>query len=80
LSLQLRLVHGNVRLSIEKRGTHWKVLSCCRLGTKQQQAGWGGAGYYESEETVRDINGRFIVQSKQTWTINPFSSINGPEF
>jgi hypothetical protein len=44
------------------------------------RGGWGGAGYYDSEETVRDINGRFIIQSKQTWTINPFSNIKGPEF
>ena len=42
--------------------------------------GWGGAGYYDAEETVTDINGRFIIRSKQTWTINPFSAIKGPEF
>jgi hypothetical protein len=42
--------------------------------------GWGGAGYYDSEEVVTDTEGHFIIQSKQTWTINPFSSIKGPEF
>ena len=42
--------------------------------------GWGGAGYYDSEEIATDINGHFTIQSKQTWTINPFSTIKGPEF
>jgi hypothetical protein len=42
--------------------------------------GWGGAGYHDSEEVVTDTNGRFTIQSKQTWTINPFSTIKGPEF
>jgi hypothetical protein len=42
--------------------------------------GWGGAGYHDSEEVVTDTNGRFMIQSKQTWTINPFSTIKGPEF
>ena len=42
--------------------------------------GWGGAGYYDSEEVVTDTYGRFTIQSKQTWTINPFSTIKGPEF
>lgn len=42
--------------------------------------GWGGAGYYDSEEVVTDDNGRFIIQSRQTWTLNPFSTIKGPEF
>ena len=42
--------------------------------------GWGGGRHHDSEETVTDINGRFMIQSKQTWTINPFSAIKGPEF
>jgi hypothetical protein len=42
--------------------------------------GWGGGGYYDSEEVATDIDGRFTIQSKQTWTINPFSAIKGPEF
>jgi hypothetical protein len=44
------------------------------------QGGWGGAGYYDAEETVTDINAHFTIQSKQTWTMNPFSTIKGPEF
>jgi hypothetical protein len=42
--------------------------------------GWGGAGYYASEEVVTDASGRFTIQSRQTWTLNPFSAIKGPEF
>jgi hypothetical protein len=42
--------------------------------------GWGGAEYYDSEEVVTDASGRFIIQSRQTWTLNPFSAIKGPEF
>jgi len=42
--------------------------------------GWGGAGYHDSEEVVTDMNGQFMIPSKQTWTINPFSTIKGPEF
>jgi hypothetical protein len=44
------------------------------------QGGWGGAGYYDAEETVTDINAHFTIQAKQTWTMNPFSTIKGPEF
>jgi hypothetical protein len=42
--------------------------------------GWGGAQYYDSEEVVTDASGRFTIQSRQTWTLNPFSAIKGPEF
>jgi hypothetical protein len=77
LNLRLRLVHGKVRLS--KNPLEGVVVTPAWYKA-YSRGGWGGAGYYDSEETVRDINGRFIIQSKPTWTINPFSSIKGPEF
>ena len=41
--------------------------------------GWGSGGYHDSEEVVTDVNGRFLIRSKQTWTLNPFKTIKGPE-
>ena len=40
----------------------------------------GGNEYYDSEEVVTDAEGRFVIAAKQTWTVNPFSEIYGPEF
>ena len=40
----------------------------------------GGNEYYDSEEVVTDAEGRFVIAAKQTWTLNPFSEIYGPEF
>jgi hypothetical protein len=40
----------------------------------------GGSEYYDSEEVVTDAEGRFYIQARQTWTLNPFSRIWGPEF
>lgn len=42
--------------------------------------GWAGGGYYDSEEVVAGPDGRFIIEARQTWTLNPFSTIQGPEF
>ena len=40
----------------------------------------GGNEYYDSEEIVTDAEGRFVIAARQTWTVNPFSEIYGPEF
>ena len=40
----------------------------------------GGNEYYDSEEVVTDPEGRFVIQARQTWTLNPLSEIYGPEF
>ena len=40
----------------------------------------GGNEYYDSEEVVTDAEGRFVIAARQTWTVNPFSEIYGPEF
>src|SRR5688572_10290430 len=40
----------------------------------------GGNEYYDSEEVVTDAEGRFVIRARQTWTVNPFSEIYGPEF
>jgi hypothetical protein len=40
----------------------------------------GGNEYYDSEEVVTDTEGRFVIQARQTWTLNPLSEIYGPEF
>ena len=40
----------------------------------------GGNEYYDSEEVVTDAEGRFVIAARQTWTVNPFSDIYGPEF
>ena len=40
----------------------------------------GGNEYYDSEEVVTDAEGRFVISARQTWTVNPFSEIYGPEF
>jgi hypothetical protein len=40
----------------------------------------GGNEYYDSEEIVTDAAGRFVFRARQTWTLNPFGDIYGPEF
>jgi hypothetical protein len=40
----------------------------------------GGNEYYASEESVTDEEGRFVIRARQTWTLNPFNEIYGPEF
>lgn len=40
----------------------------------------GGSEFYDSEETVTDAEGHFFIHARQTWTLNPFSRIYGPEF
>ena len=40
----------------------------------------GGNEYYDSEEVVTGTEGRFVIAARQTWTVNPFSEIYGPEF
>ncbi|MBI4525732.1 MAG: hypothetical protein HY695_18195 [Deltaproteobacteria bacterium] len=42
--------------------------------------GWAGGGYYGSEEVVTRADGRFVIQSRSTWSLIPFSKIEGPEF
>jgi hypothetical protein len=39
----------------------------------------GGNEYYGSEEVVTNAEGRFLIQARQTWTLNPLSEIYGPE-
>lgn len=34
--------------------------------------------FYDSEEVMSDPNGQFIIPSRSTWTLIPFSSIEGP--
>jgi hypothetical protein len=40
----------------------------------------GGNEYYDSEEVITNAEGRFVIQARQTWTLNPLSEIYGPEF
>lgn len=42
--------------------------------------GWAGGGYYASEEVGTGPDGRFVIQARATWTLSPFSIIEGPEF
>ena len=42
--------------------------------------GWAGGEYYDSEEVVTGPDGRFGIQSRWTFTLNPFSTIKGPDF
>jgi hypothetical protein len=42
--------------------------------------GWAGGGYYDSEEVVTGSDGQFVIQSRRIFSLNPFSSIQGPQF
>lgn len=39
-----------------------------------------GGSYYDSEEAVTSVDGRFTIGSKHTWLLNLFNLIRGPEF
>ncbi len=40
--------------------------------------GPAGGEFYDSEEVVTDRDGRFVIQARSTWTLNPFRDIRGP--
>ena len=43
-------------------------------------AGWAGGKYYDSEEVVTGPDGRFVIQSRWTYTIPAFTKVSGPEW
>jgi hypothetical protein len=43
-------------------------------------AGTAGGEFYDAEEVITGQDGRFVIQARSTWTLNPFRTIKGPEF
>lgn len=43
-------------------------------------AGTAGGEFYDAEEVVAGLDGRFVIQARSMWTLNPFRTIKGPEF
>lgn len=41
--------------------------------------GTGGGEFYDAEEVVTGPDGRFVIQARSTWTLNPFRRIGGME-
>ena len=42
-------------------------------------AGSAGGEFYDGEEVVTGPDGRFVIQARSTWTLNPFRRIGGME-
>lgn len=42
--------------------------------------GWAGGKYYDSEEVVTGPDGRFVIQSRWSYTIPGITKVSGPEW